>query len=268
MISKEIRLFLGEYAGTVYDNKDPTQQGRIRVRVPEVLGDKISNWCLSRSQYSGQLIIPEIGDMVTVTFKSGDPSLPQYVGVQHQVSKIPSSTNNTLDVSKHGNDQFLSANDETVTEPSPPVRSQYPNILTLVETPYSVIESDRGTGRILIQQKQGGQYIEFHPDGTLVLKVKKIHAYVETDVNLHILKDYSEKTDQNKFVHVGGKAVTRIAGDYIITVIGNWFNAIKQKLGFCAGQESYLSSDKSLSVQSDSDIHLLGKRVDSISRGK
>ena len=45
--------FYGKYRGTVADNRDPSNLGRIKAHVPEVLGDVETGWALPCAPYAG-----------------------------------------------------------------------------------------------------------------------------------------------------------------------------------------------------------------------
>jgi len=85
--------FYGKYRGTVMDNADPLNRGRIRVHVPEVLGDVESGWCTACVPYAGAdkgwFVIPEVGDGAWVEFEGGDPSRPIWVGSWWGDDEIP-----------------------------------------------------------------------------------------------------------------------------------------------------------------------------------
>ncbi|AGP41501.1 phage baseplate assembly protein V [Sorangium cellulosum] len=79
--------FFGKYEGVVTDNKDPLEIGRLRAKVPAVLGEQVeSGWALPCAPYGGgkdrgMLFVPEIGDSVWIEFAGGDPSRPIWAGV-------------------------------------------------------------------------------------------------------------------------------------------------------------------------------------------
>lgn len=85
--------FYGKYRGRVSDNSDPLNRGRIRVKVPEVLGDVESGWCVPCVPYAGTdkgwFVIPETDDVVWVEFEAGDPSRPIWVGSWYGDGDIP-----------------------------------------------------------------------------------------------------------------------------------------------------------------------------------
>jgi uncharacterized protein involved in type VI secretion and phage assembly len=78
--------FYGKYRATVVDNADPEQLGRLRLRVPSVLGtDVVSGWASPCAPYGGDvgqglLLVPEIGAGVWAEFEEGDLEFPIWVG--------------------------------------------------------------------------------------------------------------------------------------------------------------------------------------------
>jgi len=83
----------GKYRGTVVDNEDPRKQGRIKVNVPEILGDVDSGWALPCAPYagdkSGAYTVPSTGSGVWVEFEAGDVSRPIWVGCWWQSGAVP-----------------------------------------------------------------------------------------------------------------------------------------------------------------------------------
>ncbi|WP_020672144.1 phage baseplate assembly protein V [Amycolatopsis nigrescens] len=76
--------YLGKYRGTVVTNVDPMRQGRIQVRVPDVLGDATSSWAMPcfpmTGAQAGVYTVPPVGAGVWVEFEQGDVSFPIWVG--------------------------------------------------------------------------------------------------------------------------------------------------------------------------------------------
>jgi len=76
--------FFGKYRGTVTDNQDPMMTGRIRARVPDVLGDQESGWALPCAPFGGQGVgffaLPVVGAGVWIEFEHGDPDYPIWTG--------------------------------------------------------------------------------------------------------------------------------------------------------------------------------------------
>jgi uncharacterized protein involved in type VI secretion and phage assembly len=78
--------FHGKYRGLVVDNQDPESLGRLKVRVPSVLGDQVATgWAMPCVPYGGEagrgfLFVPEVGAGVWVEFEEGDLEFPIWVG--------------------------------------------------------------------------------------------------------------------------------------------------------------------------------------------
>jgi hypothetical protein len=76
--------YYGKYRGTVIDNVDLEQIGRILVEVPDVLGLTPSSWAMpcvpAAGIQSGVFIVPPIGSGVWIEFEQGDPDYPIWTG--------------------------------------------------------------------------------------------------------------------------------------------------------------------------------------------
>jgi uncharacterized protein involved in type VI secretion and phage assembly len=88
--------YFGKYRGQVTDNKDPNNLGRIRARVPRVLGDETSGWALPAFIYGGSseqglFAVPDIGAGVWIEFEGGDLSYPVWTGTWYTGGAIPDS---------------------------------------------------------------------------------------------------------------------------------------------------------------------------------
>ncbi len=78
------RTFLGKYRGTVVNNVDPMQIGRIQAIVPDVSNAVPTSWampCLPVSGINtGMFSVPAMGAGVWIEFEHGDPDHPIWVG--------------------------------------------------------------------------------------------------------------------------------------------------------------------------------------------
>lgn len=74
----------GKFRGTVLDNIDPLQIGRIMVQVPDVSNILPSTWAMPCLPFtgiqSGFYAVPEIGSGVWIEFEQGDSDYPIWVG--------------------------------------------------------------------------------------------------------------------------------------------------------------------------------------------
>jgi Type VI secretion system/phage-baseplate injector OB domain len=80
----------GKYRGTVVNNVDPYQQGRLLVSVPGIL---ITNWAMPcvpvTDVLMGTFARPRIGANVWVEFERGDPDKPIWVGCYWGKGEVP-----------------------------------------------------------------------------------------------------------------------------------------------------------------------------------
>ncbi len=89
------RRFYGKYRAFVADNADPSKLGRVKLRVPSVFGDEISNWALPVLPFGGKaqqglFLVPEVDAQVWAEFEEGNPDAPLWVGVfWQQTSDVP-----------------------------------------------------------------------------------------------------------------------------------------------------------------------------------
>jgi len=82
--SESLKQYYGKYRGTVFNNVDPEQRGRIMAFVPDVLGLTPSSWAMPcvpiAGKQNGVYVVPKIGDGVWIEFEQGDPDYPIWVG--------------------------------------------------------------------------------------------------------------------------------------------------------------------------------------------
>lgn len=85
--------FLSKYRGTVVNNVDPMQLGRIQVNVPSVLGEGRMSWAMPCVPYAGSGVgffaIPPVGANVWIEFEGGDPDYPIWSGCFWGVGEVP-----------------------------------------------------------------------------------------------------------------------------------------------------------------------------------
>jgi hypothetical protein len=78
------KKFYGKYRGTVVNNIDPMQLGRIQAIVPDVSNLIPTGWAMPcvpiAGKQSGTFVVPQVGAGVWVEFEQGNPSDPIWVG--------------------------------------------------------------------------------------------------------------------------------------------------------------------------------------------
>jgi uncharacterized protein involved in type VI secretion and phage assembly len=83
--------FYGKYRGSVTDVDDITL--RIKAKVPAVLGEQKTGWCMACVPYAGPktgiAFIPEVGSGVWIEFEGGDVSYPIWSGCYWRTDELP-----------------------------------------------------------------------------------------------------------------------------------------------------------------------------------
>jgi uncharacterized protein involved in type VI secretion and phage assembly len=86
LVEKTERRFYGKYRAIVVDNADPSRLGRLKLRVPSVLGpDAVTGWASPCVPYGGAadqglLFVPDRDAGVWAEFEEGDLEFPIWVG--------------------------------------------------------------------------------------------------------------------------------------------------------------------------------------------
>jgi len=87
--------YFGKYRGTVSDNQDSTSRGRLKVKVPAVLGPDLEVWAMPCVPYAGDGVgfysLPPNGSGVWVEFEGGDPSYAIWTGCFWADNELPDS---------------------------------------------------------------------------------------------------------------------------------------------------------------------------------
>jgi uncharacterized protein involved in type VI secretion and phage assembly len=134
--------FFGKYRGTVTNNQDSTNRGRLEVLVPAVM-DQEPIWAMPCVPYAGDNMglytMPEPGTGVWVEFEAGDPSYPIWVGCFWADNELPKNERNT-----------------SATPPLKIIRSKQGLMVTLDDRGQAIAVSDQnGNNIITIQVQQG-----------------------------------------------------------------------------------------------------------------
>jgi len=92
-LSREGERYYGKHRGIVTDNNDPKNLGRIKARVPEVLGDVETGFALPCAPYAGDesgiFVVPPPGAGVWIEFEAGDVSRPIWTGCWWGDGQLP-----------------------------------------------------------------------------------------------------------------------------------------------------------------------------------
>ena len=83
--------FYGKFRGIVSDINDPKNIGRIKAKVPDVMGEQESGWAMPCLPYGGSdmgfFALPVVGAGVWIEFEHGDSEYPIWSGCWWGISK-------------------------------------------------------------------------------------------------------------------------------------------------------------------------------------
>jgi uncharacterized protein involved in type VI secretion and phage assembly len=162
-----VERFYGKYEGVVTDAADPKKIGRLKVRVPAVLGEQVeSGWALpcvpaGGGKDRGMLFLPQVGDTVWVEFAAGDVSRPIWVGT---FWGAPESSGGADDLASETGAETPQADG---ADPSP-TRS-----VLKTKSGHELTFDDDGEA-ILLANGNAKSLIRFQQDGTVEITAEKI----------------------------------------------------------------------------------------------
>jgi uncharacterized protein involved in type VI secretion and phage assembly len=183
LVEKVERRFYGKHRGLVVENADPENLGRLKVRVPSVLGDAVvTGWALPCVPYGGDanqgmLFIPEVGAGVWVEFEQGDLEFPIWVG--------------TFWSKPGGNSEVPFLNKPDGSEDSavqdPPTRK----IIKTLKGHTIQFEDGDGELRMIISDGQSENYIVFEQKGISITNKKNSINLTQESI---VIKDANSNT--------------------------------------------------------------------------
>jgi uncharacterized protein involved in type VI secretion and phage assembly len=142
--------FYGKYRGTVTAVDAGTF--RIKAKVPAVLQDQDSGWCMPCVPYAGGdvgfVFLPEVGAGVWIEFEGGDVSYPIWTGCYWRTDEQPSDASPTVKaiITKASHKILLDDDGETIT-----VSDQKQNQITLDSSGVSV---ERGGKKVVVSDAE------------------------------------------------------------------------------------------------------------------
>ena len=224
LVQKVERRFYGKYRGVVVDNADPEKLGRLKVRVPSVLGqDVVTGWALPCVPYGGDanqgfLFIPETEAGVWVEFEEGDLEFPVWVGTYWSKpggeSELPKP--NAADGSEEGSVQ------DPVT--SKIIKTKAGHTIQL--------EDKDGSEMVLIVEATNGNVVTLNADGIKITDANGNELTMDAqgvickDKNGNeIVMDSSSVTVKGSAIKIGDNATEPLVlGNQLKTALMNWVN--------------------------------------------
>ena len=90
----DAQKYYGKHRGTVLNNIDPMQMGRLQVQVPDVAGLIPTSWAMpcfpASGKQMGVYMLPQIGSGVWVEFEQGNIDYPIWSGCWYgSVAEVP-----------------------------------------------------------------------------------------------------------------------------------------------------------------------------------
>jgi phage baseplate assembly protein V len=83
----------GLYGGIVTDNEDPESRGRVKLRLPWIADDFVTEWAAVAQIYAGDGFgaywIPEVDDQVVLAFLGGRLERPVVLGALYSENEVP-----------------------------------------------------------------------------------------------------------------------------------------------------------------------------------
>ncbi len=171
--SPSSQRYFGKYRGFVVDRVDPLKTGRLKLRIPSLLGGEETGWALPCLPFGGLAnqgltLIPEIDAQVWVEFEEGQLSYPIWTGTfWQQEGEMPTSelsdepTRRIIRTPSGHSLEFEDADDEhefLLTHPSgATIRIDNEGTIDITDANSSKITLDAEDGKIVIEDANGNR---------------------------------------------------------------------------------------------------------------
>lgn len=183
-----LKKYYGKYRGIVSNTDDPKFQGRIKAKVPKVLGDYDTNWAVPCSPFAGDgygfQFLPNPGDGVWIEFEEGDPNKPIYTGFWWKPDSLPTGSGSNYSKDKR--------------------------FIWLPGGLYIAFITENGKELIRIKHKKDTQ-IEMQPDGKMIIKSENEVEVVAPSIKLG---GTTRMARQGDGVLVSGSGTTEPGGEF------------------------------------------------------
>ncbi|MEP3846891.1 MAG: phage baseplate assembly protein V [Paracoccaceae bacterium] len=214
-IRKQQTTYYGKYRAFVADTEDPEGIGRIKMIVPSVLGEAVTDWALPAMPYGGgpdfgMLAVPPVDSQVLAEFLEGDPSSPVWTGTFWRGgSEMPSEyTGQTTKILKTESGHLLTFEDESGEETITLKSSVGAEIVMDAEGSISL--TDNGGAKVVIDASASEISVEDANGNSIVLASSGITC---VDANGNEIKSSAGGVDvkSSAVVNIEGSQVT-VAG--------------------------------------------------------
>jgi len=209
-IENVFRRYYSIYPGVIVSDEDPKKRGRVRVKVPDIMGDvELVNWAepilLSAGKNFGVFYPPKIGDYVWVQFRLGDVSAPVYMGgwwgKDEKPEFLSDNNKNAVFISRHGHQIVV---DESEDNASVKIEMNDKSVFEL-NSGKKYIKLTDGDGNGLTIDTEGKVWnVKF--DGKLIEQIKgEVQKIYEDKMTVTITKDGTISCDGKVIIQGNGK---------------------------------------------------------------
>ena len=147
LVERTRNRFYGKYRGTV-TKVDADHVPRIKAKVPAVLGDLETGWCMPCVPYAGDqagiAFLPEVDAGVWIEFEGGEVSYPIWVGCYWHQDELPDRVAPAVKVIKTKGDQQIVFDDQDHTIV---ITDANDNTVTLDRNGITIV---RGSGKLAV----------------------------------------------------------------------------------------------------------------------
>ncbi len=214
-IRKQQTTYYGKYRAFVSDTEDPEGLGRIKMIVPSVLGEAVTDWALPAAPYGGgpdygMLAVPPVDSQVLAEFLEGDPSSPIWTGTFWRAAgDLPEEyTGQTTKILKTESGHLLTFED-TDGEEAVTLRSAK-EAEVVMDPDGGISLTDSGGAKVVIDASASEITVEDANGNSIVLSSSGITC---TDANGNEIKASASGVDvkSSAVVNIEGSQVT-VAG--------------------------------------------------------
>lgn len=227
--------YYSTYPGIVVNNKDPEKRGRIKVRVPSLMGSPpLAQWVdpmgnALAGKNTGAFFPPYIGDVVDVMFERGDINFPKYMGGFWAKGEMPKAF--TSDYPNVKGWTFKSGQKVLVTET--PGKMQV-SVMNGDTGAFLVLDDTKGKEGVYLTHAKGSQ-IQIQKDGSIVL---------------------ATYDGGMLFINTAKKETTLKSADGTFFTVGK-----KMAFADSTGKQIISFTDKTVEITASSDVILTAKNV-------
>ena len=221
LVDRVEKRYFGKYRGIVEDNLDPKKLGRLKVRVPSLLGDEVvTGWAMPCLPYGGDpnrgmVFTPEKKTGVWVEFEQGDIERPVWVGTYYSLPEGESELPQPIDA----DGQDAGEGDEEATVSRKIIKTKAGHTIQFEDnddTSMLIICEGKKKHRLLMNE-EGIQLIFAENNHSIVINEDGITITTESALNIEASDDIT-MTGNNVTIEAGADVIIKASSN--VTVEG------------------------------------------------